>query len=255
MNVLAPIGPLAEYFRPANPIPEVEPLPCEPDLRCPDPRPSLSTDVFSLRQRVGVRWLPRFGLYDPCESQSTCRFVRGRIENTGPAIKTTITNAVDSHHMIGLAVVGIAAAIIGGFWAAIYNFCPECGGQVNNLRGVVLVAAAAVTVFNLIRFIAIRDNMNGPVEFTSRYSGPIPPDVRKKIRSLAQPLIVADATWAMESPPPRPTFDPYLVERCNVGGRVHLHVVAWWNLTKSEVVIDEFITPADDRRAMHGDGQ
>jgi hypothetical protein len=90
----------------------------------------------------------------------------------------------------------------------------------------------------------IKTNNTASHGLVARYSGPVPAAMRQRVHALKSPLIVAPVTTWELKPRPLPQPDPYLVEWCNAGNGEHLHVDAWWDLSREELVLEEFITPA-----------
>jgi hypothetical protein len=231
-------GPLADYIRPAQTTPQEDLLPCERGRdACPDPRPIFSLEAFDLGRRVpGLirRTVPTFGIFDPKKAEAACyfnpRFGTLAVEpewHREPICQTrhrwrhwSFFAAIGV--LIASVLVPLTVSILTGDWSAMV---------------MLITAMIALPLFTW------PSSLDAGL-LMARYAGPIPAELRAHIRQLKHPLIVAPVIEWTKAPRPVQVFDPYLVEWCHGGQQgPHLHVEAWWDLSKEEIVLSEFITP------------
>jgi hypothetical protein len=242
MSTQTDYGPLTQWIseqKQGTSAPELKkeerPLPCEDEQQaCSLPGPVLSPEVFSL----SVLWkhrrrVPRFGLYDPNSRDSACWFYpHGAILGGHVSVDTRLASRID---WIGVQVM---SCIFGGVGLIMGIICPIPSMEFPR-PGLVplfwLVALAGAVGVWLSRG---QDSI-----LVSTFSGPIPPAIRAKIRQLDHPLIIAPAQWEVDRSPLY--LDPYVVKACIAGGQPHFHVHARWDISKGEVLVEEFMGPAE----------
>jgi len=206
------VGPLAKHIEPQQlPADFNQLLPCERGHlhACTDSRPVLHWSAFDLKMRmhpVLPRFAPRFGIFNPHHARATCTYhpLLGQLDVTLSPGAPRQMIFGDSHRLV-------------------------------------------VRTFGDSHRLVVRTKITGDWranELEARYAGPIPAAMRTRVHALKAPLIVAPVTEWREKPQPVVQPDPYLVEWCRVGGSEHLHVDAWWDLSREELVLEEFITPA-----------
>jgi hypothetical protein len=244
-----PVGPLDTYIRERQVSPDIDDmLACEREGHCPDPRPVLDLSFLGLRMRLPgwiPRYAPRFGLFDPKARFAVCRYNpgTGNLIQGEPFDGEGFRTGIPRSRARGLMLLGGFMGSI-GLSVTMGALCPSHWWSFA-LIGVGLAGFVASILLHIHGF-------GDEPRYSARYSGPIPTEIRERIRqNKNKSLIVAPVDrWTKEKLPPRPVYDPYLVTLCEQGGRTHLHVEAWWDLSKGEQVLREFVMPGVEKTSV-----